>query len=199
MLCGAGSACGQQGVTQPVITPAAAPPPPPSSTAAAVMPVDSSYVIGSEDSLQVTVWKEPNLSGTLLVRPDGMITLPLVGDVTASGLTPTALGKDLTTKLKKFISDPLVTVTVVAVNSKRVYLLGEVARVGPLSLSPGLTPLQAIAEAGGLSPYAHAKDIYILRVVNGKQQKIAFNYKKALKTGDQQSVSLLPGDTIVVP
>ncbi len=157
------------------------------------------YIIGPEDTLQVTVWKEPTLSGTFPVRPDGMISLVLVGDLPAAGRTPTQLGDDITTKLKKYLQDPSVTVVVLAVNSQRIYLMGEVGHVGPVPLAAGMSPLQAIAAAGGLSPFANSKKIYILRGEAGKQQKIPFNYKQALKGDNTQNVKLQPGDTIVVP
>jgi polysaccharide export outer membrane protein len=162
-------------------------------------PVDPSrYVIGPQDSLQVTVWKEPTLSGTVPVRPDGMISLVLVGDLPAAGMTPMALSADISHRLKKYIQDPVVTVVVLGVESQRIFMVGEVSKVGPLMLTPGMTILQAIVSAGGLTPFASSKHIYILRKVDGKEQKLPFNYKQALK-GDNQGVSLLPGDTIVVP
>jgi polysaccharide export outer membrane protein len=157
------------------------------------------YIIGPEDTLQVAVWKEPTLSGTFPVRPDGMISLVLVGDLKAAGRTPMQLGDDITLKLKKYLQEPSVSVVVLAVNSQRIYLMGEVGHVGPVPLAAGMTPLQAIAAAGGLSPFANSKKIYILRSEAGKQQKIPFNYKQALKGDDTQSVKLQPGDTIVVP
>jgi polysaccharide export outer membrane protein len=162
-------------------------------------PMDASrYIIGPEDSLQVTVWKEPTLSGNFPVRPDGMISLVLVGDLPAAGLTPMALSNDITQRLKKYIQDPVVTVAVLGVNSQRIFLVGEVGKVGPVMLTPGMTPLQAIVSAGGLSQFANSKRIYILRTASGKQQKIPFNYKQALK-GENSGMTLLPGDTIVVP
>jgi polysaccharide export outer membrane protein len=162
-------------------------------------PIDASrYVIGPEDSLQVTVWKEPTLSGTFPVRPDGMISLVLVGDMPAAGQTPMALSVDITQRLKKYIQDPVVSVVVLGVNSQRIFLVGEVGKVGPIMLTPGMTALQAIVTAGGITQFANTKHIYILRTVGGKQQKILFNYKQALK-GDNQGVTLVPGDTIVVP
>ena len=157
------------------------------------------YRIGSDDSLQITVWKEPTLSGTFLVRPDGMISLVLLGDVHATGLTPMELTSDLTARLQKFIQDPLVAVTVVAANSQKIYVLGEVQHVGPVQMSTFMSPLQAIAAAGGLTPYANEKKIYILRGTAGKQEKIPFNYKNALKGNPNSSVILMAGDTIVVP
>lgn len=160
--------------------------------------VASNYIIGADDSLQITVWQEPNLSTPALpVRPDGKISLPLVGDITAAGFTPMQLSADISNRLKQFVTDPVVDVSVLAVNSKRVYLIGEVMHVGPLAISPGMTVLQAIATAGGLTPYANKKHVYILR--GDRQQKIPFDYTLAVKKGDMQGVSLVPGDTIVVP
>jgi polysaccharide export outer membrane protein len=156
------------------------------------------YVIGAEDSLQISVWKDPTLSGTIPVRPDGMISLNLIGDLKAAGLTPMALSADISQRLKKYIQDPVVTVVVLGVNSQRIFAVGEVNKVGPVMLTPGMTPLQAIVSAGGLTQFANSKHIYILRTVAGKQEKLPFNYKAALK-GDNQGVLLIPGDTIVVP
>lgn len=178
---------------------------PPAQTAPASTPkgaagVDSArYIIGSEDSLSITVWKEPTLSGVVPVRPDGMISMVLVGDLPAAGRTPMQLADDITSKLKKYIQDPNVSVVVMAVNSQRIFLIGEVGHAGPIPMTPGMNPLQAIAAAGGLSPFANAKKIYILRNEGGKQQKIPFNYKQALKGADSQNIALKPGDTIVVP
>ncbi len=159
----------------------------------------ASYVIGAEDVLQVTVWKEPTLSGTFPVRPDGMISLVLVGDVPAAGLTPLQLGNNVAERLKKFIQDPSVSVVVTGVNSQRIFVIGEVSKVGPLQLTAGMTPLQAISAAGGLTAFANAKHVYILRGEQGKQEKIPFNYKQALKGDNKQLIALHPGDTIVVP
>jgi polysaccharide biosynthesis/export protein len=204
---------GQQTRPQPAAAPVAptATPEPQTAAPAAVAtpkisdqpnyagPLDPSrYIIGPDDSLQVTVWKEPTLSGTIPVRPDGMISLVLVGDLPAAGLTPMALGANIAQRLKKYIQDPVVTVVVLGVNSQRIFLVGEVNHVGPLMLTPGMTALQAIVSGGGLTQFASSKRIYILRTVAGKQEKMPFNYKQALK-GENQGVSLLPGDTIVVP
>jgi polysaccharide export outer membrane protein len=157
------------------------------------------YIIGAEDSLQITVWKEPTLSGTVPVRPDGRISMVLLGDLQAAGMTPMQLAADITQRLKKYVQDPIVSIVVLAVNSQRIFMIGEVGHVGALSMTPGMTPLQAIAAAGGLSPFAHSGRIYILRGTGATQKKIPFNYKKALKGDDKQDVSLEPGDTIVVP
>jgi polysaccharide export outer membrane protein len=175
--------------------------PPPIATVVAPGPASSTpdYVIGADDQLQITVWKEPNLSATLPVRPDGKISLSLVGDIPAAGETAMQLSADITTRLKKFITDPVVDVSVQAVNSKQIFFIGEIGHVGPLAITPGMTILQAIASAGGPSRFANRKHIYILRGAAGSQQKIPFDYTKALKKGDMQGVSLVPGDTIVVP
>jgi len=163
-------------------------------------PADPGYVIGPEDVLRVDVWKEPELSGNVPVRPDGKISLNLLGDVDAAGLTPEQLATETTKLFKKYLEDPRVTVTVVTVNSRRVFILGEVGRPGAFPLLPEMTVLQALSTAGGLSPYASANKIYILRHENGKQTKLAFQYKRVIKgENPEQNIVLQPGDTIVVP
>jgi polysaccharide export outer membrane protein len=149
------------------------------------------YVIGANDMLHISVWKEPDLTQSLPVRPDGKISMPLLNDVVASGLTPTQLADSIT--------DPRVTVVVTAMNSQKIYLLGEVLHPGPTLLQPNMTVLQALASAG-FSQFANTKGIYILRSENGKQQKIPVHYRELLKgEGINQSIVLKPGDTIVVP
>jgi len=157
------------------------------------------YVIGPEDVLHIAVWKEADLTATLPVRPDGKISLPLLDDVQASGLTPKKLAESVTEKLKKYIADPRVTVVVTQINSKRIYLVGEVSRAGATPMLPNMTVLQALSSAG-LSQFANTKRIYVLRTENGKQQKMPVNYRKLVK-GEQieQNYVLQPGDTIVVP
>lgn len=157
------------------------------------------YVIGADDTLHISVWKEPDLTNTLPVRPDGKISMPLLNDVQAAGLTPMQLASSLTEKLKKYLADPRVTVVVTQMNSQRVYILGEVLHSGAIPLLPNMTVLQALATAG-FTQFANTKNIYVLRTVNGKQQKMPFNYKQAMK-GDTvaQNINLKPGDTIVVP
>lgn len=162
--------------------------------------VDSSYTIGPEDVINVAVWKEPDFSGTVPVRPDGKISLALIGDVQAAGKTPEQLTSDLTGLLKKYIAEPRVTVTVTAINSRKVYLLGEVNRPGPVIMTPSMTVLQAIAAAGGPTAYANTKKMYVLRKDGANQTKLAFNYKEAIKGNvPEQNIVLKPGDTIVVP
>ena len=171
----------------------------PAKAAAAVDP--ATYVIGAQDVLQISVWQEPELSApSVPVRPDGMISLPLLNDVQASGLTPTQLSAALRDRMKKLVQEPQVTVIVTAINSKRIYILGEVTRPGPMQLLSDMTVLQAISTAGGLSQYANAKNIYVLRSDNGSQVRLPFKYKAVLKGKDpKQEIALRPGDTIVVP
>jgi polysaccharide export outer membrane protein len=195
-----GAACCSAQAGKPVLTPAPEPATPAQTAPATAAPlVDSSYVIGAEDVLQITVWQEASLSGTFPVRPDGMISMVLLGDVKAAGLTSTQLSAQLTSAYKKYIQNPIVTVLVQQFNSQKIYFVGEVGKVGPVALTPGLTILQAIASAGGLTPYAHKSRIYILRGPQGKQEKLPFNYKAALRGDAKQDVTLQPNDTVVVP
>jgi polysaccharide biosynthesis/export protein len=157
------------------------------------------YVIGPEDVIHVAVWKEADLTATLPVRPDGKISLPLLNDVQAAGLTPTQLASSLTEKLKKYVADPRVTIVVAAINSKRIYLVGEVLRPGATPMLPNMTVLQALSSAG-INQFAKTKGIYVLRTENGKQEKLPVNYRKLVKGQDiEQNYVLRPGDTIVVP
>ncbi len=162
---------------------------------------DNGYVIGAEDVLAINVWKEAELSRTVPVRPDGMISLPLVNDVKAAGLTPIQLAASITEKLRKFVTDPQVTVIVQTINSKKVHLMGEIGRAGTFALLPEMTVLQALAGAGGFSQYAKKSKIYILRMgEDGKQIKIPFNYDEVIKgKKPEQNILLKSGDTIVVP
>ncbi|MCU1295794.1 MAG: polysaccharide export protein [Acidobacteriaceae bacterium] len=169
------------------------------ATAAPADPTSQSYVIGPDDTLHISVWKETDLTATLPVRADGMISLPLLNDVQAAGLTPMQLAADLTIKLKRYVTDPRVTVVVTAMNSQRVYVLGEVMHTGPMNLLPHMTVLQALATAG-FTQFANTKKIYVLRTENGKQDKIPVNYKQLIKgEAISQNMILKPGDTVVVP
>jgi polysaccharide biosynthesis/export protein len=156
------------------------------------------YVIGPEDVLHIAVWKESDLTATLPVRPDGKISLPLLDDVQASGLTPKQLAASVTEKLRKYIADPHVTVVVTQINSKRIYLVGEVTHAGATPMLPNMTVLQALASAG-LNQFANTKGIYVLRTENGKQRKMPVNYRKLVKGEIEQNYVLQPGDTIVIP
>jgi len=159
----------------------------------------SDYVIGADDVLRISVWKEPDLSEELPVRPDGKISMPLLNDIPAAGLTPLQLKDSITEKLKKFIADPRVTVVVTAMNSRRIFVSGEVLHTGPLPLLPHMTMLQALAQAG-FTQFANLKGIYLLRTENGKQEKLPFNYKEVIKGNHpEQNIMLKPGDTVIVP
>jgi len=161
---------------------------------------DPNYVIGAQDVLDINVWKEPELTRAVPVRPDGKISLPLLNDVQAAGLTPTRLAAQITESLKKFLANPQVTVIVTSINSQRVYILGEVARPGAYPMLPGMTVLQGLSSAGGFTLYANSKKIYVLRTENGKQEKHPFNYKEVLAgRNEDQNIILKAGDTIVVP
>ena len=161
---------------------------------------DPAYEIGAEDQLNISVWNEPNVSRTVPVRPDGKISLPLINDVQAAGLTPMQLAMTITEKLKKFIADPQVTVIVTGINSRRYYIVGEMNRAGAFPLLPNMTVLQALSSAGGFSQFAKQKSIYVLRIVDGKSIKFPFNYKEVINgKSPEQNIVLKPGDTIVVP
>jgi polysaccharide export outer membrane protein len=160
----------------------------------------SGYLIGAEDVLAVNVWKEPEITRTVPVRPDGKISLPLLNDVQAAGLTPMQLSAELTNRLKKYLADPQVTVIVAQINSQRYYIMGEVLRAGAFPLLPDMTILQALSGAGGFTPFAKLKDIYLLRTENGRQEKFPFNYKNVIKgQNTEQNRVLKAGDTIIVP
>lgn len=161
---------------------------------------DPNYVIGPEDELIISVWKEPDISRTVPVRPDGKISLALLNDVQATGRTPMQLGVDITEKLKNFISEPQVTVIVTKINSQRIFVVGEVPRTGAYTLLPNMTAVDAISSAGGFTPFAKRTKIYILRRESGKLTTIPFNYKEVVRNRRaEQDVVLKPGDRIVVP
>jgi len=171
-----------------------------SGTPQRVATEDPNYVIGPQDVIDVNIWKEADISRTVPVRPDGKISLPLLNDVQAAGLTPTQLGAQITASLKKFVTDPQVTVIVTAINSQRIYVLGEVTRPGAFPLLPGTTVLRGLSSAGGFTQFAKMKGIYVLRMENGKQVKYPFNYKDVVSGKHaEQDIVLKAGDTIVVP
>lgn len=158
------------------------------------------YKIGAQDMVQIDVWKEPEITRTIPVRPDGKISLPLVNDVQAAGLTAMQLAGVIREGLTKYLTNPQVTVTVTMINSRRVYLTGEVSRTGALPLLPNMTVLQALSSAGGFTPFAKMKDIYILRIENGRQTKYPFHYRDVVKGKRQEeNILLQPNDVIVVP
>ncbi len=161
---------------------------------------DPSYKIGAQDVLSISVWKDPELTQTVPVRPDGKISMPLLNDVQAAGLTPNELRDNITEALKKYVADPVVTVIVTQINSQRVYITGEVTHPGAFPLMPGTTILQALSSAGGFTNFANTKKIYMFRMVNGKRVDFPFNYKDVIDGKKlDENVVLQAGDTIVVP
>jgi len=160
---------------------------------------DTKYLIGPEDVLNINVWREPELSASVPVRPDGKISLALLNDVQAAGLTPMQLKMQITTALKKYVSEPEVTVVVSGVHNRRVFLVGEVTHAGPVPLLPNMTVLQAIGSAGGLTAFANSKKIYVLRNENGAPVKYKFNYHDVMKDPSAENIVLKADDTIVVP
>jgi polysaccharide export outer membrane protein len=160
-----------------------------------------SYVIGVGDMLDINVWKEPELSKAVPVRPDGMITLPLVGEIKASGLTPVQLREQIATALGKVMSDPQVQVMVTGVNSLSYNIMGNVYKPGYYPLGRPLTVLDAVALSGGFKDFAKENKIYILRIApDGHQEKLHFNYKQVIKGQNMsQNIIVEPKDVIVVP
>jgi len=156
------------------------------------------YRVGVEDDLAIAVWHEPELSQAVTVRPDGMITLPLLNDVKVANLTTEEVQALLVEKLKPFVNDPQVTVSIKAVKSRKVFLVGNVAKQGMYYLNGRMTVLELLSEAGGLGPFAKSKSIYVLRKEAGKDVRLPFNYKKAV-SGKGDNPELIPGDMVVVP
>jgi polysaccharide biosynthesis/export protein len=204
-------------------TPTPAKPQPATGEAAAVVPADPSvndpaggtppvtatrnpevpqdYQIATGDTLQVSVWKEPEVSvPSEIVRPDGKISVPLIKDIEVAGLTPRQVEKVVTEQLTKFYTDANVTVVVTAMGVKKVYVTGGVKKEGPVPFVYGMTVMQAISEAGGLTDYAKRKRIYILRTENGREYRLDFNYDEVVKgVRMEQNILLVPSDTVVIP
>ena len=198
---GAGSALAQETApaapaeTPATPTPAAVPPVVP----AGVVPPPG-YVIGPEDVLSIVFWREKDLSTDAAVRPDGMITVPLLNDVHAAGLSPEQLRERIQTGAAKFVEDPTVTVVVKAINSRKVFITGLVAKPGQYPLAGPTSVMQLIAMAGGLQEYANSKRILIMRTEGGEQVAMPFNYQDVLNRKNlKQNIDLLPGDTVIVP
>jgi len=164
--------------------------------------VTKEYIIGPEDLLEITVWRNADLSKTVIVRPDGRISLPLVGDVTAVGKTPSQLTDEIATRLKDFKENPSVAIVVKEVNSYAIYVLGEVKGPGKYPLKSKTTLLQGITIAGGFTPTAARNKLVVFRFSeNGAgDEKIKASYDDiVLREGSQQNIELKPGDTVVVP
>ena len=175
----------------------------PTSYAPVVPPntvVPKGFLIGPEDVLAVHFWRDQEMSGDVTVRPDGMITLPLVGDIRAAGLTTELLKVQIEQAASRLITEPNVTVAVKELNSRKVFITGEVGKPGPYPLSGPRTVMQIIAVAGGLLEYADKDNIVVLRTVNGQQKSYKFRYSDVSKgRGLEQNIELQPGDTVVVP
>ncbi len=173
--------------------------PPAAAVAQVATPAD--YVIGPDDVLQVLFWREKDNSAEVVVRPDGMISLPMLNDVQAGGLTPEQLRKKVVAESMKFFKDePDVSVIVKTINSRRVFITGQVGKPGAYPLGAPTTVLQLIAMAGGLGEWASGKNIIVMRVENGKETPIKFNYKEVVAGKNlKQNILLKPGDTVIVP
>lgn len=168
---------------------------------ASTKPHDENFVIGNDDVLAISVWNEPNLTKSVPVRSDGRISLPLAGEMQASGRTPLQLERDITEKLKGFITTPEVTVIVQQVNSRKFNVLGEVGRPGSYPLTAAITVMDAIALAGGFKDFAKKTGVYVLRKgPDGSESRLKFNYKEFIKGKNfSQNVKLEPNDTVIVP
>jgi polysaccharide export outer membrane protein len=181
---------------------ALAPAPVPATVPAApgAVPIPPDYVIGADDVLSIVYWRDKDMTGEVTVRPDGKISLPLLNDIHAAGLTPTQLRDRLTEESRRYIEDPNVTVVVHQINSRKVFITGEVSKPGPYPLTEPTTVLQLIAVAGGLRDYADSKKIVVVRNENGRPVSYPFNYKDVVTRKNlRQNIELKPGDTVIVP
>jgi polysaccharide export outer membrane protein len=157
-----------------------------------------SYRIGVGDVLQVSVWEEPQFTESAVVRPDGMISIPLVSEVVVAGLTPESAQTMLAARLEKFLHKPRVTVIVQEIHSRMVYITGEVQRPGAYPLTDTMNVVQLVSRSGGLTDFARSKQVYVLRAGSGAKVKV--DYRRLLKgQSPEQNVELTPGDTVVVP
>ncbi len=181
--------------TAPAAQPAA---PESASPASATLP--AGYVIGPDDVLTIVFWRDKEMSAEVVVRPDGKISLPLVNDVEAAGRTPEQLRMELEKAAAKYVAEPNATVVVKAINSRKIYITGNVAKPGTYPLAGDMNVLQFIAMAGGLLEYADANDIIVVRREQSGDRYFKFNYKDVVKQKNvQQNILLKPGDTVVVP
>ena len=168
--------------------------------AAAAQVVEDTYQLGPEDAIEISVWKEPDLTKQLSIRPDGKISYPLIGDVQASGKTVKQLREEISKRLEKFVTDAQVTVILLKTQYYKIYVVGKVNKPGEFLLGRPANVMQALAMAGGLTPFASPSKIVVLRRVSGIEQTLPFDYK-AVSHGDflEQNITLLPGDVVVVP
>ena len=164
------------------------------------VPTPADYVIGADDQLSIVFWRDKDMTGDVNVRPDGKISLPLINELMAAGLTPEQLRLKITEAATKFIEDPEVSVVVKQINSRRIYVTGQVGRPGPYPLSGPTTVLQMLATAGGVGEYSKSDRIVVMRTENGKTVSHKFNYKEVAQGKKlEQNIELKPGDTIIVP
>jgi len=193
----------QQQQVAPPATPSAAAPAPAVTPAPAVpagVELPAGYVVGPEDVLTIVVWREKDLSNDVTVRPDGRITLPLINDVVAQGLTPDQLRDQLKAQFDKYVEDSSVSVVVKQINSRKVFITGMVGKPGAYPLTSTMTVLQLISMAGGINEFARAKEIVVMRTENGAPKAIKFNYEDVRKGRKlQQNIELRPADTVLVP
>ena len=169
-----------------------------SSTVKASTP-QSEFSLGVPDVIHINVWKNSDLSQTVSIGPDGFISLALLGDLQVAGLTTNQLSRLLTERFSSFIVNPLVTVSLVEVHSRQVYVMGQVAKPGEYPIASTTSALQMIAQCGGVTTFANRKAIYILRLDNGHVSRIPFNYRNVIRGKGQEDIILQPGDTLVVP
>ena len=173
---------------------------PAAATSATVVNVPAEYTIGPDDVMKVDFWRDKEMSSEVTVRPDGKISLPLINELQAAGLTPAQLRDRISEEAKKYVEDPTVTVEVKVINSRKIFITGEVRKPGPYPLTGNTTVLQLISIAGGLGDYAKSEKIRIVRNEGGKQVAFKFNYKEVLNSNKlAQNIELKPGDTVVVP
>jgi polysaccharide export outer membrane protein len=183
------------------LTLAQTPPVRPPATASQVAGIDaSSYRVGAEDVLEIAVWREETLRKEVLVRPDGAISYPLIGDVQVAGRTVGEIGEEIAKRLEKFIPEAVVSVTILKVGSQRIYVIGRVNKPGEFPVGRRVDVLQALSMAGGLTPFADSNDIRIMRREGDKQVVLPFEYNRVIK-GDklEQNIQLRAGDVVVVP
>jgi len=174
--------------------------PAPKSVVAPVKDADVEYDLGPDDVLQIDVWKRPELSREVTVRPDGSISLPLVNDVRAAGLSVPTLSGVLKEKFRDFVAEPEVTVVLKVANSFKIYVLGKVVASGAFTLKTPVSVLQAIAMAGGFTPFASPDDVVVLRKEAGKDVRIRVDYDQIVSgKRPEKNITLKPGDTVVVP
>jgi polysaccharide biosynthesis/export protein len=206
-ITGAAVPCAAQTQAQPARPTAAAPgqapartATPPTVAAAPGVNLPPEYTVGADDVLSIVFWRDKELTADVTVRPDGKISLPLLNDVQASGLTPAQLKDRIVEESKKYVEDPNVTVVVKQINSRRVFITGEVRKPGPYPLTAPTTVLQMLSIAGGLGDFAKSEKIMVVRSENGKAVPYKFNYKEVIEGKKlAQNIELKPGDTIIIP